>query len=164
VSVFAPHGYGFILCKDRRTATFIAQWRQAPEPGFPLEDEHLVSLRVAMGPYDMPGAIRDLEAAGAVRGIDFIEATEPDGVLLRLPPWLEEVPQRPETFDEFLRHRGFSRELWERFGSEVQRMWLPRGTPTPMYALARRARARWRRVLLCSLGWAPWRPRRTQVR
>jgi hypothetical protein len=100
MTVQTPPFLGLILRKNERTHRYIEQQIEllleiSPDARAHLdEDEHLIAFSVAMNGYVLQEAIEELEAHGAVYGVDFVATSSGDGVGHEVPPWLAEKTVR----------------------------------------------------------------------
>jgi hypothetical protein len=96
MTVQTPAFLGLILRKNEQTRRFIEQQIEiSPDARAHLdEDEHLIAFSVAMNGYVLQEAIEELEAHGAVYGVDFVATSSGDGVGHEVPPWLAEKTVR----------------------------------------------------------------------
>ncbi|MGE5617615.1 MAG: hypothetical protein ACM3UX_01625 [Candidatus Woesearchaeota archaeon] len=117
--VVASSFYGLIVRKTDRTRRLARELVFRPlrevsrhAPPETREDEHLISVVVAMDRQTLDGRVRDLERLGLKRGRDFV-LTGSLRVIGPRPPWLSTM----------LGPTGNPPELEARMEPEVREMW-----------------------------------------
>jgi hypothetical protein len=113
MTIETPAYFGLIARNNDRTCAYIEQRRARllsafrekdsnatleSVDRFSVQDESLFGFSVAMNVNNLSQAIKEIERAGCVRGVDFVVTSNLEGVLDKpLPNWLS-VEQRPVTF------------------------------------------------------------------